>query len=248
MKPGELLFIRKGQVVSSQKPPHPPFVSSYVMFSLQNPVRSLSRHRAVDLLGSVADENVIIPGGTSHYFILPETRLKTLVFPEYCHAGRFFHKIRSLFQEIQRERNSAEYYSSQNIGLKIQEILILMSRIATERFHPVRESRQAIPGLVQDVVFQIHDRLDGKISVAAMARSCQVTPQHLIRVFKAALGETPVEYMNRLRIERATHLLTTSSLSVKEVAAACGFQSAQYFIRIFRRVYGCTPGQFVEKT
>ena len=55
------------------------------------------------------------------------------------------------------------------------------------------------------------------------------------------LNLSPLEYLTQVRIDRAIELLRNTELSVKEVCFACGFQSPQYFSKVFRRQTGRPP-------
>ncbi|MBC8101914.1 MAG: AraC family transcriptional regulator [Cytophagales bacterium] len=68
-----------------------------------------------------------------------------------------------------------------------------------------------------------------------------VTPTHLARVLKAAARQTPTQYVNALRLDRAARLLTTTTLPVLDVAGECGFEQPSYFYRRFRAHFGTTP-------
>jgi AraC-like DNA-binding protein/mannose-6-phosphate isomerase-like protein (cupin superfamily) len=68
-----------------------------------------------------------------------------------------------------------------------------------------------------------------------------VTRTHLARVLKSAIQQTPTEYVNGLRLERAARLLTTSSLSILEIAGECGFEQATYFYRLFQARFQTSP-------
>lgn len=74
-----------------------------------------------------------------------------------------------------------------------------------------------------------------------MASSCGMGRTHFTRMLKELTGDTPVQYLNRLRIERAEALLGASDRSVLDVALACGFQSSQYFATVYRTFTGRAP-------
>ncbi len=76
--------------------------------------------------------------------------------------------------------------------------------------------------------------------VAAVA--CISVP-HLCRVFKQAAGTSYVDYLSRLRVEKACGLLLTGQ-PVTEVCYATGFNNLSYFIQVFRRHTGVTPGRY----
>ncbi|MGI6031346.1 MAG: AraC family transcriptional regulator [Eubacteriales bacterium] len=70
------------------------------------------------------------------------------------------------------------------------------------------------------------------------------TPEHICRSFKRFLGTTPSEYVNSLRLQRAVHLITDTSLNINEVAYRVGFSNMSFFFRLFKTTYGTTPNQF----
>ncbi len=78
---------------------------------------------------------------------------------------------------------------------------------------------------------------------AELARLFRLTPDHLTRLFRQHAGMSFAEYACRLRIDRARHLLATTELSVKEVARHCGFHDSSYFVKVFKKFIGHTPGR-----
>lgn len=68
--------------------------------------------------------------------------------------------------------------------------------------------------------------------------------EHVCRTCKASLGLTPSEYINRIRVEHAAHLLRSDDHSIEDVAYACGFENSSYFYRLFRRQYGTSPRKY----
>jgi AraC-like DNA-binding protein len=64
------------------------------------------------------------------------------------------------------------------------------------------------------------------------------------RIFKQQTGLGPHQYWVDLKIARARTLLSDPALSVKEVAFRAGFDSQQYFCRLFKDKLRCTPGDF----
>lgn len=67
---------------------------------------------------------------------------------------------------------------------------------------------------------------------------------YLRAVFKDSEGISPIEYLNRIRVEYVCEQLTYSGQSIKEIAYDAGFDDPQYFSRMFKRVTGLTPGQY----
>ncbi len=69
-------------------------------------------------------------------------------------------------------------------------------------------------------------------------------PNHVSRLFREQTGESFSNTLEGLRIQAAIRLLRTSRYSIKEIAAQCGYDSANYFGRVFRKRLGCSPGMF----
>lgn len=87
---------------------------------------------------------------------------------------------------------------------------------------------------------------DPELSVASLAAELRCSPGYLSKLFQDQVGERMVEQINRLRLRNATDALKNTRLSVKEIASACGFQSANYFARVFRQAMGRSPNEFRE--
>lgn len=76
---------------------------------------------------------------------------------------------------------------------------------------------------------------------------CKMSKFHFLRVFKDITGESPIEYRNRLRIERAKELLKNNNLSVFEIGLKVGYTSASYFCDAFKRKTGISPNEYRKR-
>ena len=77
-----------------------------------------------------------------------------------------------------------------------------------------------------------------------MAKALFVNGSYLTRAFKHHTGMTPLVYHHRLRCAKAKELLTHSGLTISQVGEAVGYVSSSHFAHIFRKLEGCTPGEF----
>jgi len=82
-----------------------------------------------------------------------------------------------------------------------------------------------------------------KITVAKLARMLCMSEDHFGHLFREAVGRSPLQFINDIRLRKAANLLETEEFSVTEVAAAVGFSDYNHFGRLFRKRYGCTPNQ-----
>lgn len=73
---------------------------------------------------------------------------------------------------------------------------------------------------------------------------CNMSKHHFLRVFESIVGESPLHYKNRIRLEHAAELLSDSAQSVSEISDEVGFSSPSYFCQAFKRYYGIAPKQY----
>lgn len=83
-----------------------------------------------------------------------------------------------------------------------------------------------------------------KITIDLLADELCMSRSQFVRRLTAITGETPNTYITRIKMEKAMRLLRNTTMPVKEVAYECGFDESNYFIHVFRQMYGTTPQQF----
>ncbi|MCS7316351.1 MAG: PocR ligand-binding domain-containing protein [Bryobacterales bacterium] len=91
-----------------------------------------------------------------------------------------------------------------------------------------------------------HPEAAAGFSLQSVASRLGVSAGHLSRTFSRIMGVPFREYWARKRLERARALLLDPMMNVSQVAEACGYPSAAYFTRVFRKAIGCTPGRFAR--
>jgi len=99
--------------------------------------------------------------------------------------------------------------------------------------------------ILKKVLHYIHRNYPTKISLADMAREINMSQYHFCRFFKSMAGKTPFAYLNECRINQAVLLLCNSDRKVMDIAFDVGFTNFSYFIKVFKRIKGCTPSKFV---
>jgi len=98
-----------------------------------------------------------------------------------------------------------------------------------------RDRADVLPDPVIAAQRMIAAHLAESLTVASIAHEVGVTPQHLIKLFRRAVGTTPAKYLWNLRVQRGVELLRATGLSVERISAQCGFQSAFHFSRMVRQ-------------
>lgn len=94
----------------------------------------------------------------------------------------------------------------------------------------------------------MNNNYDKPVSLSDMAKLCGFSRNYFTACFKRVLGETPLEYLTKLRIAKAQQLLKTSSDKVYDIALSCGYTQLNTFTQAFRKATGMNPTEYREKT
>lgn len=111
---------------------------------------------------------------------------------------------------------------------------------------PQSTVKQASP-LPRHILRRVIERmrnLDTELSLQVLARESGYSRVHFVRMFRAATGYAPHNYLLKLRVDRVRELLANSKLSLTEIALECGFSSHSHLTRVFRQVLGATPSEY----
>lgn len=101
--------------------------------------------------------------------------------------------------------------------------------------------------VVHQIAAMIHARYGEALTVDDLAAKVYLTPNYIRTLFKQKTGETILEYMTKVRIERASELLNDKSLKIHEVARAAGYENVSYFCSLFQKHRGVTPNEYRKK-
>lgn len=81
-------------------------------------------------------------------------------------------------------------------------------------------------------------------SLKDISQAMDISESYLCKIFKKQTGMTLTYYINRLKIQYACHRLLDSERTISSIARESGYESASYFIRVFKKIVNCTPTEF----
>ena len=105
----------------------------------------------------------------------------------------------------------------------------------------MKESNLSYDKTLQTAVEYITANFHCNFSVGEIARSCCVSESTLYHLFQRELGETPIGFLNSVRVNVAIEHLENGKRSVSEISRLVGFRSENHFRKVFRSVTGTTP-------
>jgi AraC-like DNA-binding protein len=124
--------------------------------------------------------------------------------------------------------------------LFVSRFVDILSGVGRKRHAPgARDRRRAV-----EAALWIEAHAHEPIDLEAGAREAGLSGFHFLRLFAAALGVTPHQYLVRSRLRRAARLLADDAVSVTDAAYDSGFGDLSNFMRTFRRAAGMSPGAF----
>jgi AraC family transcriptional regulator len=117
-----------------------------------------------------------------------------------------------------------------------------LNQVVTKQIAPLPNA------ILRRVKQYMEEHLQDKLSLDELAHETDYSRAHFLRMFRAATGKTPHQYLTERRIERAKNMLMEAKkISLIDVAARCGFSSQSHLARVFRKQVGATPSEFKRK-
>lgn len=148
----------------------------------------------------------------------------------------------SLLENIGRyhKKRQEDDYQEAQLDLSMLQLYAMLSR------YMEKERLRADPqqGKLGEALDRIHSRLEEDINIEDLSRELGVSSRYLRKTFEERIGINCSHYIAMLRIARAKELLWDWEKGITEVAVLTGFNSPQYFCRIFKKHTGMTPAQY----
>ncbi len=131
-----------------------------------------------------------------------------------------------------------EFSEAESIGLLIRIILDLARQYA-----PATPAGASLPQISRVIARMEHDYAK-PFRLEELAQFARTSPRNFSRQFRRITGNSPIDYLLKIRLRRAAGLLLNGSWSMAEIADRCGFRDSNYFTKRFTREYGCSPRAF----
>lgn len=124
-------------------------------------------------------------------------------------------------------------------------LLHILATLSDHRlFTPTERNLDKRVESIKAVLTYIKDNYQEKIYLADLAAQANLNEQYFCRLFKKAIGRSPMEYINEYRIKQVRRLLEETDLPVTEICLECGYNNLGNFMHEFRRYTGTTPLQY----
>ena len=150
-----------------------------------------------------------------------------------------------MFDEFERSAGESDSYSAILLSLRLSELLCLLLR-ADEQLRNTASESSVYTGRYAKVLTYIDDHLSEDISLEMLAAIVHSEKSYFLKKFKHETGMTPMNYLRRIRIDKAKKLLLHSDMNITQISAAVGFQSIHHFSSVFKQTVGVSPSEFKD--
>lgn len=185
-------------------------------------------------------EEVILPSGQrvdQVYYLCTE-----LVF----HLARTFHELDESFEHIVSSSISDVLQMLEGmrnidtLRAYLESMLLDISAYFNNKHHSKN----------QKVVYKIKQHIEkhymNNITIQSLAEEVYLSPTYMCQIFKKENHDTIIEYLTKVRVEKAKELMKSPDLKLFEIAEMVGFENATYFTTVFKKLTGILPGKYRE--
>ena len=159
-------------------------------------------------------------------------------------TSNLFWEIEKLTNDIEQELNSSEIGSQ--VGALSDFLKIILTII---RYAEAKQNNKLNNKNMQNIgklLAILDSRYKENWDIASMAKFCNMQINNFRFQFKEQVGVSPINYLMKLRIEKAIGLLQFSGMNVSEIALEVGFSDSNYFSRQFHKYTGKTPKSIIK--
>ena len=220
--------------------------SIFINGNILHGIRQLSGDVS-DPMPNILFSDVVIASGTSaiyRKYIRPISCSDALPFIVFRHGNGWHDEVNRLVEDIycQLREHSACY------ELIVQRNLNSIFEYLYRHFEDLPKSEETRIQIntqirIQQMLDYIYTHYAESVTLDDIAHAADISRSEAGRCFNAYLGCSPIDALIQYRLQTAYRMLSDTTLTLREISYACGFNSVNYFSRQFRRAYGYAPGQ-----
>lgn len=155
---------------------------------------------------------------------LGNLEISTEELPEEC---------RDINQIVEKAGNAQSL--RHQIGILFSETMILRDGHSKKKYSKLLEDAKA---------FIDENYRHDDMSLNMVAAQVNISPSYFSTIFSSEMGQTFVEYLTHVRLEKAKELLMCSNMRTAEIGYEVGYKDSHYFSYIFKKVVGCSPKEY----
>lgn len=146
-----------------------------------------------------------------------------------------------LYKKMIHELQIRKPHFDQIVNAAFIELIALIARAgSTSDIIRKKKGNANLDGVLE----LMHNSYNLNWSMSDFARECNISPYRFIHKFKEHMGMSPLEYLTRIRVEKAKELLVSTTLNISEISEVIGYENPLYFSRVFKKAENMSPTQY----
>lgn len=219
------------------------------------------------------EDIIVLNPGTPHRYVCPKGKNEATIFylgienlnikgyPQnfvpICSSvipiRKYQHEIYNCYHEIISTQEKKDIGWDLLTKVLSQQFLVLvLKELSPQRSGSIQDYFQLKMydknTIAQTITNYFQENYMKKISVEEIARYTYLSTTYVTKIYKEMTGDTPINYLISLRMDKAKEILGEGHFSVQEVAKQVGYDDPYYFSKLFKKRYGCSPSEYKKKT
>jgi AraC-like DNA-binding protein len=190
-------------------------------------------------------ENFHLKGLSKNHLILDST---TPIITSSKYEQEFLKCCNDILSEQSRNEPGSELFLKA-LGMKLLVILLR----ATNEYKTSREKgvinfdTYDKSAIVNTITEFINENYMKELSLDIISQNMYLSPAYISKIFKEETGESPINYLIKVRLSKAEDYLKKGEITIKEIAHAVGYEDAYHFSKLFKKYYGYPPSNIKSK-
>jgi AraC-like DNA-binding protein len=147
-------------------------------------------------------------------------------------------QVNRILSEQRQQREGHEYMTK----LLVLELFVMISRALRSQWESDVEARGTrVSEYMRNARRYIEENCAEELSLRQIAGYVYLSPSYFVRAFKEAWGQSPMHYLQQVRLARAQEMLTGTELSIRDIAQKAGFSDQRRMNELFMKALGVSP-------
>jgi len=155
--------------------------------------------------------------------------------------------LNQLQQYLHQQNMDYTFVASNQVCNTLEEMIDQISPVFFKVLKDIRLPRQKMSSDISNIKNFIDQHYMYPISLDDVSDAFFLSKEHVSRLFRKTYNESVTQYILKKKMESAADLIRTSQLSYREIAYQLGFEDISYFYKQFKKIFGCTPGEYKDK-
>lgn len=179
------------------------------------------------------------------YHGIPGLSIGDIKFNCYQISGQLRYMLSYSIPELQIMRTETTTQNAVSVIFGLAELYQYYRTFFTNIAHNfVTQEIYGDEDLINNVKTYIEHYYQKNVSVEIAASLFHVNRSYLSHIFKKKMGESFIDYLNKVRVKHAKELLVSSDKKMYQIALLSGYNNVRYFFRAFKKIEGMTPEQY----